>query len=160
MNTSMALQFFVKQVERSIISDTFDTQVITLPSSFSPKGIVIKIAVLKTYIQKQPLTPNNNFRTMRVRITVSGTAESETGLFMALDAIEKLDNFLSNKGNDIRLENLLAEKLPNTRITQSISEEDSFLDSPDSTSVQDVEDSRIVTITFPQGVINEVQNRV
>ena len=41
-------------------------------------------------------------------------------------------------------------KIPNTRILQRISQEDSFFYNPDSTDVQDVQDDRTVIITVPE----------
>ena len=41
-------------------------------------------------------------------------------------------------------------KIPNTRITQRVSEDESFVLNPDSTDVQDVEDVRTITITVPK----------
>ena len=40
--------------------------------------------------------------------------------------------------------------VPNTRILQQVSQEDSFVSSPDSTEVQDVDDNRIITINFQE----------
>ena len=80
-----------------------------------------------------------------------------TGLEQATEAIEKLDDYfiISNQ----RLEEIVTSensmeavrKIPNTRISQTISKEDSFVDVPDSTEVQDVEDVRYITITVPAG---------
>jgi hypothetical protein len=92
-------------------------------------------------------------RMLRVRVSVAGTAESLTGLEQALDAIEALDRYLVSP--NLRLEVETGEgtiaALPNSRIVQDISQEDSFFDSPDSTESQDIQDDRIVTITMPQG---------
>jgi hypothetical protein len=89
-------------------------------------------------------------RMLRVRLQVAGTAESMTGLEQALDAIEALDRYLVAPG--LRLEAETGEGVPDSRIIQEISREDSFFDDPDSTDVQDVKDDRIVTITIPEGV--------
>ncbi len=147
MNSYKALQLFADQIQRNIVHPEFKTNVITLPCSFSPKGVFIKIAIAKTYLQKQPQIKNNNERQVSLRIIVSGTAESQKGLEMALFAIERLDNYLSQ--NELRLETEDGKKIANTRIQTNISEDDSFFDSPSTTSVQDVEDSRIVIITIP-----------
>ena len=40
-------------------------------------------------------------------------------------------------------------KIPNTRIRQVVSPDDSFIDSPDSVAVQDIEDVRFIYITVP-----------
>jgi hypothetical protein len=90
---------------------------------------------------------------LRMRVSVAGTAESMTGLQQALEAIEALDGFFTQ--NNLRLEvskNGTYKGVPNSRIIQAISQEDSFFDSPDSTEVQDIQDDRIVTITIPTGV--------
>ena len=75
---------------------------------------------------------------------------------MATGLIEKLDDFFEQ--DSLRLEEIvegensmqIIRKIPNTRISQRISEEDSFLYNPDSTSVQDIQDDRMVTITFQE----------
>ena len=40
--------------------------------------------------------------------------------------------------------------IANTRIMQRLSQEDSFVDSPDSTELVNADDDRIVLITIPQ----------
>ena len=70
--------------------------------------------------------------------------------------IEKLDDFFEQ--NNLRLEEIVEgtnsmqtiRKIPNTRILQRISQEDSFFSNPDSTDVQDVQDDRTVIITVPE----------
>ena len=77
-----------------------------------------------------------------------------TGLKQATEAIENLDDYLSSE--NLRLEETIESensmqsvvKIPNTRI---INMEDSFVEVPDSTNIQDVEDVRTVTITIPVG---------
>jgi hypothetical protein len=84
-----------------------------------------------------------------------------TGLKQAVEAIEAVDRYLMTPR--LRLEapgvvrNAAGDMIqdiigvPNSRIIQMISQEDSFMDSPDSTAVQDVQDDRIVLITIPTG---------
>ena len=75
---------------------------------------------------------------------------------MATELIEKLDDFFEQ--NNLRLEVIVEgtnsmqtiRKIPNTRILQRISPEDSFFSNPDSTDVQDVQDDRTVIITVPE----------
>ena len=76
-----------------------------------------------------------------------------TGLEQALSAIEKIDRFLSapNLRLEARNESGEIEGVPNSRIIQTISQEDGFFDSPDSSAVQDVQDDRVVAITIPEG---------
>ena len=76
-----------------------------------------------------------------------------TGLQQAITAIEALDRYLSNWNLRLEVpdENGKIKYIANSRIIQAISQEDSFIDSPDSTAVQDVQDDRIVTITIPEG---------
>jgi len=153
LNSYDALNAFAQQLERNIGGENFHTKVVITPSSVNEKGVVIKVSLLKTYVQADP--PAAKFsRTLRVRISVAGTAESMTGLKQALEAIEAVDRYLISPG--LRLEimdgtSLLPMGIPNSRIIQTVSQEDSFIDSPDSTSVQDVQDDRIITITIPQG---------
>jgi hypothetical protein len=109
--------------------------------------LVIKVSLLKTFIQPLPKGVQSS-RVLRIRVSTAGTAESMTGLQQALDAIEALDRYLATPG--LRLETGDGMVVPNARIAQTVSQEDSFIDSPDSTNVQDVQDDRIVTITMPE----------
>ena len=80
-----------------------------------------------------------------------------TGLQQALEAIELLDDYLREP--DIRLEEVVendkamqsVRRIPNTRIIQQVSKEDSFVSDPASDEVQHVDDDRIVLITFSHG---------
>ena len=149
LNSFEALNAFAKQLERHIGGEGFHTKVVVTPSSVNEKGVVIKVSILKTFIERLP--PASRFtRTLRVRVSVSGAAASQTGLKQALCAIEALDGYLSLPL--LRLETENGQSIPDSRILQTISQEDSFFDSPDSTSVQDVQDDRIVLITITGGV--------
>ena len=152
LNSFKALSAFAAQLERHVVSDTFHTKVVVTPSSVNETGMVIKVSLLKSFIQTVPRTIRAS-RMLRVRVSVAGTAESMTGLEQALDAIEALDRYLVSE--NLRLETETAggniAGVPNSRIVQALSQEDSFIDDPDSTDVQDVEDNRIITITIPEG---------
>jgi hypothetical protein len=147
-----ALGAFAAQLERHIVSDKFHTKVVVTPSPVDEKGMVIKVSVLKSYIQTVPRLVHAS-RMLRVRVSVAGASESPAGLEQALDAIEALDRYFVSP--DLRLEIATEDGaivgVPNSRIIQAISQEDSFVDSPDSTEVQDVQDDRIITITIPEG---------
>ena len=143
-----ALRAFAAQLERHVVSDRFHTKVVVTPSSVDEKGMVIKVSLLKSFIQTVPRMIHAS-RMLRVRVSVAGTAESLTGLEQALDAIEALDRYLVSE--NLRLERETGEGVPNSRSVQTLSQEDSFIDDPDSTEVQDVEDNRIITITIPEG---------
>jgi hypothetical protein len=143
-----ALNAFSKQLERNIGGKSFHTKVIVTPSSINEKGVVIKVSPLKTVIQTRTPAAHGS-RTLRLRVSVAGTAESMTGLKQALEAIEAVDRYLASP--NLRLETQDGQGVANSRIIQEINGEDSFFDSPDSTSVQDVQDDRIVTITIPEG---------
>ena len=148
LNSFDALNAFAKQLERNIGGEGFHTKVIVTPSSVKEKGVVIKVSLLKTSVQPVPMSARSS-RTLRVRVSVAGTAESMTGLKQALEAVEAVDNYMLSP--NLRLETEDGTGIPNSRIIQSVSEEDSFIDSPDSTAVQDVQDDRIVIITIPEG---------
>ena len=151
LNSFDALYAFAAQLQRQIKDDAFQTKVVVTPSSISEKGLVIKVSLLKTYLQGEPKAIKTS-RMLRIRVSVTGAAASRTGLEQALSAIEAMDAFLASDG--LRLEVTDQGKvrgIPNSRIIQAISQEDSFMDSPDSISVQDVQDDRIVTITIPTG---------
>lgn len=156
MTSYDAMNLFAAQLQRNVIDGKkYKTKVVITPSSIAEKGVVLKVSLLKT-------TPDATYqaktkqRTVRLRVQVSGRAESQTGLQQAVELIENLDKYLLQ--DCLRLEGELVEgengmnsfqKIPNTRIVQTLSPEDSFIDSPDSTAVQDVEDNRIITITIP-----------
>jgi hypothetical protein len=143
-----ALNAFAAQLERHIGGEGFHTKIVVTPSSVNEKGVVIKVSLLKTFVQSVPQAARAS-RTLRLRVSVAGTAESMTGLKQAVEAVEAVDQYLMS--SDLRLETEDGSGIPNSRIIQAISEEDSFIDSPDSIAVQDVQDDRIVIITIPTG---------
>lgn len=156
MKSYDVMTLFAQQLERSIASsDECKTKVVITPSSVNEKGVVIKVSLLKTFPDKE-YQAKSKARSVRLRVSVCGTVESQTGLKMATGLIEKLDDFFEQ--DSLRLEEIvegensmqIIRKIPNTRILQRISEEDSFLYNPDSTSVQDIQDDRMVTITFQE----------
>lgn len=156
MKSYDVMTLFAQQLERSIASsDECKTKVVITPSSVNEKGVVIKVSLLKTFPDKE-YQAKSKARSVRLRVSVCGTVESQTGLKMATGLIEKLDDFFEQ--DSLRLEEIvegensmqIIRKIPNTRIAQRISEEDSFLYNPDSTSVQDIQDDRMVTITFQE----------
>lgn len=156
MKSYDVMTLFAQQLERSIASsDECKTKVVITPSSVNEKGVVIKVSLLKTFPDKE-YQAKSKARSVRLRVSVCGTVESQTGLKMATVLIEKLDDFFEQ--DSLRLEEIvegensmqILRKIPNTRIAQRISEEDSFLYNPDSTSVQDIQDDRMVTITFQE----------
>ena len=152
LNSYDALTAFAKQLERHVSGGSFKTKVIVTPSSIDEQGVVIKVSLLKTFAQQQPPAARSS-RTLRVRVTVSGSAISMTGFRQAVEAVEALDEFFLK--DCLRLEAAdaagVVRGVPNSRIVQYISEEDSFIDSPDKTTVQDVQDDRIILITIPRG---------
>ena len=156
MKSYDVMTLFAQQLERSIASsDECETKVVITPSSVNEKGVVIKVSLLKTFPDKE-YQAKSKARSVRLRVSVCGTVESQTGLKMATGLIEKLDDFFEQ--DSLRLEEIVegenslqsVRKIPNTRITQQISKEDSFFSNPDSTDVQDVQDDRTVIITVPE----------
>ena len=156
MKSYDVMTLFAQQLERSIASsDECKTKVVIIPSSVNEKGVVIKVSLLKTFPDKE-YQAKSKARSVRLRVSVCGTVESQTGLKMATGLIEKLDDFFEQ--DKLRLEEIVegenslqsVRKIPNTRITQQISKEDSFFSNPDSTDVQDVQDDRTVIITVPE----------
>lgn len=156
MKSYDVMTLFAQQLERSIASsDECKTKVVITPSSVNEKGVVIKVSLLKTFPDKE-YQAKSKARSVRLRVSVCGTVESQTGLKMATGLIEKLDDFFEQE--NLRLEEIVegenslqsVRKIPNTRITQQISKEDSFFSNPDSTDVQDVQDDRTVIITVPE----------
>jgi len=152
LNSFEAMNTFALQLQRHVNGSGFATKVVVTPSSVNEKGLVIKVSLLKTFIESRPPAAQAS-RTLRIRVSVAGTAESMTGLKQAVGAIEALDRYLASPGLRLETEDGSGaiHGVPNSRILQEISPEDSFMDSPDSIAVQDVQDDRIITITIPEG---------
>lgn len=145
------------QIARNVVGKRFKTKVVVTPSSVSEGGVIIKVSVLKSVLDTRT-SATAKTRTLRLRVSVCGRAESHAGLAQALGCIEALDRYF-NSPEGKRLERsrkegkeLVFEPVPNTRILQQVSAEDSFIDSPDSTAVQDVQDDRILVVTIPDGL--------
>lgn len=154
MTSFDAMHLFADQLKRNVINGKkYKTKVVVTPSSVSEKGVILKVSLLKT-VPDKTYQAKSKQRTVRLRVQVAGRAESQTGLQQAVELIENLDKYLDSE--NLRLEEPIEAangqsfaKIPNTRITQTLSPEDSFIDSPDSTAVQDVEDNRTIEITIP-----------
>jgi hypothetical protein len=143
MKTYEVLNLFAAQLEKAV-----NEKIVITPSSINEKGVVIKVSLLKTFLATPPQGACGT-RTSRIRVSVCGTAESLEGLSLAVDAVEKLDKYLLSQAEGKRLLSADGKIIPNTRIVTVVSEEDSFIDSPDSVAVQDVQDDRICLISFP-----------
>jgi hypothetical protein len=141
LNSYEALRAFAARLERHVGSEKFHTKVVVTPASVNEKGMAIKVSLLKSFIQTVPRLIHAS-RMLRVRVSVAGTAESLTGLEQALD------RYLVSPDLRLEAENEQGETagVPNSRIVQTIGQEDSFFDNPDSTEVQDIQDDRIITI--------------
>lgn len=152
MNSYEVMNLFAAQVKRHLPAET-RAKVIVTPSSVKEKGVTVRISLLKTSLGMQPPAARN-IRTARLRLQVSGTAESATGLKQAVEMIEAVDRYLKEphtlEREEKTEEGVKIIPVPNTRILQQVSQEDSFVSSPDSTEVQDVDDNRIITINFQE----------
>lgn len=152
MNSYEVMNLFADQIKRHLPAE-LKTKVITTPSSVKDKGVTVRISLLKTSLGMQPPAARN-IRTARLRLQVSGTAESATGLKQAVEMIEAVDRYLKEprtlEREEKTEEGVKIIPVPNTRILQQVSQEDSFVSSPDSTEVQDVDDNRIITINFQE----------
>jgi hypothetical protein len=130
-----AMTLFVAQLARHTA-----IKIVVAPTSIDERGVVAKVSMRKEHEQSRRPTSKP---IIRLRLAIEGTAESQTGLDLALVAIEEINAYLKRPRN---LEDASGVPIPNTRITQSIAEDDSMLDSPDGTKVQDVLDERTVTL--------------
>lgn len=152
MNSYEVMNLFAAQIKRHLPAET-KAKIIITPSSVKEKGVTVRISLLKTSLGMQPPAARN-IRTARLRLQVSGTAESATGLKQAVEMIEAVDRYLKEPRNLEREEKteegVKIIPVPNTRILQQVSLEDSFVSSPDSIEVQDVDDNRIITINFQE----------
>lgn len=152
MNSFEVMNLFAAQVKRHLPAET-KAKIIITPSSVKEKGVTVRISLLKTSLGMQPPAARN-IRTARLRLQVSGTAESATGLKQAVEMIEAVDRYLKEprtlEREEKTEEGVKIIPVPNTRILQQVSLEDSFVSSPDSIEVQDVDDNRIITINFQE----------
>ena len=152
MNSYEVMNLFAAQVKRHLPAET-KAKIIITPSSVKEKGVTVRISLLKTSLGMQPPAARN-IRTARLRLQVSGTAESATGLKQAVEMIEAVDRYLKEprtlEREEKTEEGVKIIPVPNTRILQQVSLEDSFVSSPDSIEVQDVDDNRIITINFQE----------
>lgn len=155
MTSFDVMNLFAFQLKRNVANgEKYKTKVVVTPSSVSEKGVILKVSLLKT-VPDKTYQAKTKQRTVRLRVQVAGRVESQTGLQQAVELIENLDKYLDSE--NLRLEEPIEAvngmqgfvKIPNTRIRQTLSPEDSFIDSPDSTTVQDVEDNRTIDITIP-----------
>lgn len=145
MRTMEALTLFIAQLERDLSFGDDKTKVVLTPASIDEKGLVIKVGLKKTYLSAQTQGVRST-RILKIRLAISGSIESLTGLSQAINAIEAIDTYLEKPRN---LENESGDQIADTRIIQTVSQEDSFIDSPDSTERQDALDERLITITIP-----------
>lgn len=152
MNSFEVMNLFAAQIKRHLPAET-NAKIIITPSSVKEKGVTVRISLLKTSLGMQPPAARN-IRTARLRLQVSGTAESATGLKQAVEMIEAVDRYLKEprtlEREEKTEEGVKIVPVANTRILQQVSLEDSFVSSPDSTEVQDVDDNRIITINFQE----------
>lgn len=155
MTSFRALRLFQEQLSRLTGGSRFKMKVVLTPSSVNEAGAVVKVSLLKS-VKDTRTKAAKGTRTLKIRLAVSGRIESLTGLEQALEAIERLDTYFESE--DLRLEETVegensmqsVRKIPNTRIRQVTSPDDSFIDSPDSIAVQDIEDVRYIYITIPE----------
>ena len=155
MTSFNALRLFQEQLSRLTGGSRFKMKVVLTPSSVKEAGLTIRLAILKSAKDTSTKAAKST-RTLKIRLNVSGQLESLTGLEQALEAIEKLDAYFATE--DLRLETVVEgensmqsiRKIPDTRIRQVTSPDDSFIDSPDSIAVQDIEDVRYIYITIPE----------
>lgn len=155
MTSFRALRLFQEQISRLTGGSRFKMKVVLTPSSVNEAGAVVKVSLLKS-VKDTRTKAAKGTRTLKIRLAVSGRIESLTGLEQALEAIERLDTYFESE--DLRLEETVEgensmqaiRKVANTRIRQVTSPDDSFIDSPDSVAVQDIEDVRYIYLTIPE----------
>ena len=155
MTSFKALRLFQEQLSRLTGGSRFKMKVVLTPSSVNEAGAVVKVSLLKS-VKDTRTKAAKGTRTLKIRLAVSGRIESLTGLEQALEAIERLDTYFESE--DLRLEETVegensmqsVRKIPNTRIRQVTSPDDSFIDSPDSVAVQDIDDVRFIYLTIQE----------
>ena len=130
-----AMILFQKQLQRHTAM-----KIVIAPTSVNERGLVAKLSLLKAAPQSR--IPSSR-PLVRLRLAIDGSAESHTGLKQAFAAIEEINDYLKRPRN---LEDAEGNAIANTRIVQRPSEEDSALDNPDGTAVQDILDERLVIL--------------
>lgn len=135
MDSFSAMNLFALQLKRHTT-----LKVVVAPTSLKEKGVHASVAMKKTLeTSRRPGAK----QLVRLRLTVDGTAESQTGLAQVMAGIEEMNVYLKRPRN---LEDESGASIPNTRITQKLSEDDSILDNPDGTAVQDILDERTIEL--------------
>lgn len=140
-----AMNLFAAQLERHITE-----KVVLLPTALDEAGVTVRVSMRKTYLSNERNAPRKT-RVVKMRLAVEGSVEAQEGLKLALNAMEEIDAYLDNI-QSIRLEDAEGIPIPDTRFTETISEDDSFLPSPDSTNVQDALDERLITLYLSDSV--------
>lgn len=135
MTAYEAMTLFAEQLKRNTT-----LKVVLAPASLKEKGVHVSVAMRKTHdVSRRP----NTRQVVKLRLAVDGTAESQKGLELVMAGIEEINEYLKRSRN---LEDATGLPIPNTRIMQRLSEDDSVLDNPDGTAVQDILDERTVEL--------------
>lgn len=137
MNAFEALLCFKAQVKHHTGLKT-----VLVPTPIQEAAPVVRIAVRKIVLDKTTKVVD---KTLRLTVALEASAESDTGLRQAIEAIEALNEYATTAN---RLENEFQNAIPNTRITWKSNLDDGLLEDPDSGKIVWVRDEHFVEITL------------
>lgn len=135
-----AVKLFSAQITRSTGCKT-----ILAPSPLKEPGPHVRVVVRKVVTPLKPKAAQSE-REIRLYVSVDGSAESETGLRMALETCEALSDYLSGC---TRLEDQFGAAISSTRVTSRANEDDGILEDPDNGNVAWLDDLHFVTLFIP-----------
>jgi hypothetical protein len=135
-----AVKYFEAQLARAT-----GLKVILAPSTLKEPGPHVKLALRKVVVPKTPKAAQAS-KTVRLFAVVDGSAESETGLRLALEACEAMADYLVHC---VRLEDETGTAIADTRIESTVNEDDGILQDPDNGNIAWLDDTHFVSITIP-----------
>jgi len=145
MTAFRATKLFQAQLERALAGLTW-CKVILLPNTVGDTSLLVSIAVRKP--ERKQATMGVKVRTLKLIVAVTGRIESETGLEMAMDAIEAVSAFLLGAKY---LEDDTAVPIADMRISSEISDEDGILEDPETGGRAWAREEFSVSINLPEG---------
>lgn len=138
-----ATKLFQAQLARALTGLSW-LKVIILPNPLQEPGCVVSIAVRKP--KREQTTKLVQVRTLRILVSISGRIESETGLKMAMDAIEAVSGFLLSATH---LEDKDGHPIADARITTTPVDDDGILEDPETGGKAWVREDFPVSINLP-----------
>lgn len=139
-----ALKLFERQIARRT-----ELKVVLAPCPIKDAGPICKVLLRKPLRLKDPVTMGSasiEEATIKLAVSIEGSIESETGLKLALDASEALQNFLKDAK---RLEDEDGNPVAGSAISIKSDVNDSVLEDPESGDKAWIEDVFYVDVELP-----------